>query len=154
MAWIGGLFLLWLGWRTLTARPPELPGGVEDAAAQVAGGTGAGTARAARRSRSLWMAWASTFLLTVTNPMTILSFAAVFAGLGLGSAARGPASAASLVAGVFLGSAVWWFALSGSVSLLKSRVRAGSLVWVNRISGIVLLGFGVAAILVASGRLG
>jgi len=136
MAWGGGLFLLWLGWRTANARPPELPADLRSDAPA---------------SRPLWSAWGSTFLLTVTNPMTILSFAAVFAGLGLGSVARSPAAAVTLVSGVFVGSAVWWFTLSGSVSLLRSRVNAGGLIWVNRISGIVLIGFGVAALLVASG---
>jgi threonine/homoserine/homoserine lactone efflux protein len=133
MAWSGGLFLLWLGWRTAVARPPEL------ALAETP------------RGGSLWSAWGSTFVLTVTNPMTILSFAAVFAGLGLGSAARGPAAALALVTGVFLGSAAWWFTLSGSVSLLRSRVTAAGLVWVNRVSGFVVIGFGVAALLVAGG---
>jgi len=136
MAWGGGLFLLWLGWRTITARPPALAADADATAPS---------------SRSLWSAWASTFLLTVTNPMTILSFAAVFAGLGLGSIARGPASAAALVTGVFLGSAAWWFTLSGSVALLRSRVTTSGLTWVNRASGIVLVGFGVAALLVAGG---
>ncbi|HEU4334886.1 MAG TPA: LysE family transporter, partial [Candidatus Eisenbacteria bacterium] len=71
----GGLFLCWLGWRTLAARPPEMA---------PAGSPGLGP------RPSLWGAWGSTFLLTITNPMTILSFAAVFAGLGLGSIRTGP----------------------------------------------------------------
>jgi threonine/homoserine/homoserine lactone efflux protein len=134
MAWGGGAFLLWLGWRTFSSAPPSLAG------ADAAPGTGRGTAR------SLWAAWGSTFLLTVTNPMTILSFAAVFAGLGLGSGAGRPAAAVALVTGVFLGSAAWWFALSGGVSLFRSRFSTAGLVWVNRASGLVLLAFGVAAI--------
>ncbi|HEU4725333.1 MAG TPA: LysE family translocator [Candidatus Eisenbacteria bacterium] len=137
MAWGGGAFLLWIGWRTMRARPPEL-----------------GAAAAAGAAPSLWSAWASTFLLTVTNPMTILSFVAVFAGLGLGSRAHGPAAAVALVAGVFGGSAAWWFALSGSVSLLRARFTTGGLAWVNRISGAVLIAFGVVALLVAGGAVG
>src|SRR5262245_56441570 len=96
LAWGGGLFLLYLGWKTFVAKPPELEAGAAGAAGAGAagaageGGAGAATARAAP---SLWAAWGSTFLLTITNPMTILSFAAVFAGLGLGSIAKGPASA-------------------------------------------------------------
>lgn len=134
MAWGGGAFLLWMGWRTIRSRPPEL-----------------GAAPAAPGARSLLSAWASTFLLTVTNPMTILSFVAVFAGLGLGSSARGPAAAVALVAGVFAGSAAWWFALSGSVSLLRARFSTQGLAWVNRISGAVLIVFGVVALFVAAG---
>lgn len=138
-AWAGGLFLCWLGWKTLTARPPEMapegsPGG--------------------RPRSTLWGAWGSTFLLTITNPMTILSFAAVFAGLGLGSIETGAASAASLVAGVFLGSAAWWLALSGAVSLVRSRFSPASLVWVNRLSGSILIAFGAAAFIVGGATAG
>ena len=137
MAWGGGAFLLWIGWRTIRARPPELD-----------------PTTAAPRTRSLWSAWGSTFLLTVTNPMTILSFVAVFAGLGLGSSARGPAAALALVTGVFAGSAAWWFTLSGSVSLLRTRFTTRGLAWVNRISGAILIAFGVVALLVAAGAVG
>ena len=90
--------------------------------------------------------YVSTFALTLTNPMTILSFAAVFAGLGVGAASGDYASAAILVLGVFLGSALWWLALSGAVSLLSGRVTPRGLRWVNRVSGVIILGFGVAAL--------
>jgi threonine/homoserine/homoserine lactone efflux protein len=90
--------------------------------------------------------YASTLALTLTNPMTILSFAAVFAGLGVGAASGDYASAAILVLGVFLGSALWWLALSGAVSLLRSRMTPRGLRWVNRVSGLIILGFGVAAL--------
>ncbi len=90
--------------------------------------------------------YASTLALTLTNPMTILSFAAVFAGLGVGAASGDYASAAVLVSGVFLGSALWWLALSAAVSLLRSRVTPRGLRWVNRISGLLILGFGLAAL--------
>ena len=138
LAWGGGAFLLWLGWRTLRARPPE-------------GGAAAGSAPSEiPAARSLWGSWGSTFLLTVTNPMTILSFAAVFAGMGLGSIAKGPSSALSLVTGVFAGSAFWWFALSGTVSLLRGRFDARGLLGVNRISGAILVVFGLLALVMAS----
>jgi arginine exporter protein ArgO len=48
--------------------------------------------------------------------------------------------------GVFLGSTLWWFVLSGATSLFRAKVSAGSLRWVNRISGVVLAGFGVLAL--------
>ena len=137
MAWGGGAFLLWIGWHTMRARPPDLA-----------------SANAAPAARSLWSAWGSTFLLTVSNPMTILAFVAVFAALGLGSSARGPAAALALVTGVFAGSAAWWFTLSGSVSLLRTRFSARGLAWVNRISGAMLIAFGIVALLMAGGVLG
>ncbi|MBS1966520.1 MAG: LysE family transporter, partial [Chloroflexi bacterium SZAS-1] len=89
---IGGAFLCYLGIRTLLARP----------AAQAANASGVG----------LFGAYASTFFLTLTNPTTILSFLAVFAGLGLASAAGNYGAAALLVLGVFIGSALWWLLLS------------------------------------------
>ena len=123
----GGAFLCYLGVKTVLSRPAD----------QSASAKGSGLAGA----------YGSTFLLTLTNPMTILSFAAVFAGLGLASAGGSYASASILVLGVFAGSALWWLMLSGGVSLLRSRFDVPGLEWVNRISGVVIAGFGVVALL-------
>lgn len=123
---VGGLFLLYLGVRTLLERPAERP--------------------AVASGRGLAEAYASTFLLTITNPLTILSFAAVFAGLGGAGSGGGIAEALLLMAGVFLGSALWWLALSWGVSLLRTRVTPQGLRWVNVVSGLVILGFGAAAL--------
>ena len=123
---VGGVFLCYLGVRTFLARPAER--------AAAAGGSG------------LLGAYASTFVLTLTNPMTILSFAAVFAGLGIGSAGGDYASAALLVLGVFGGSALWWLLLSSGTSLLRTQIDPPKLVWTNRISGIIIGVFGVAAV--------
>ncbi len=124
---MGGAFLCWLGARTFLARP----------AAEAAAVRGAG----------LLGAYASTFLLTVTNPLTILSFAAVFAGLGIGGAGSDHAAAGALVLGVFAGSALWWLALSGTVGVLRQRVTPRGLRWVNRASGAIIAGFGLLALL-------
>ena len=83
---IGGVFLCYLGLKTFLARPAQQ--------AALAGGNG------------LVGAYASTFFLTLTNPMTILSFAAIFAGLGVTSASGNYVSAGVLVLGVFIGSAL------------------------------------------------
>lgn len=123
---LGGAFLCWLGVRTVLARP-------------------AGEA-APVRGRGLLGAYASTFVLTVANPMTILSFAAVFAGLGLGGASADHAAAGVLVLGVFAGSACWWLALSGIVAVLRHRVTPRGLRWVNRVSGAIIAAFGLAAL--------
>jgi threonine/homoserine/homoserine lactone efflux protein len=122
----GGLFLCYLGIRTALARPAER--------AAEAGGTG------------LLGAFAATFGLTLTNPMTILAFVAVFAGLGMGSPGADAAGAARLVLGVFLGSALWWLLLSGSVGLVRHRLSPRALAWVNRVSGAVIAAFGMAAL--------
>ena len=90
----------------------------------------------------------STFALTLTNPLTIISFAAIFAGLGIGSTSSGNyLSAFILVIGVFLGSGSWWFLLSGVVGLFRQRFKPDSLIWVNRISGVIIFIFGIVAIL-------
>lgn len=123
---VGGLFLCGLGLHTLRAR----------VAAEAA----------PARGRGLLGAYASTLALTLANPLTILSFAAVFAGLGA-AGSNGLPAAAALVVGVFLGSALWWFALSGAAALLRGRLGPGALRWVNRISGLIILGFGAAALL-------
>lgn len=122
---VGGLFMLWLGWRGLAPRPI--------AAASEVG------------ARDLVHTTTATFLLTLANPTTILSFAAIFAGLGLAATGDGR-NAAIVVAGVFLGSLAWWFVLSGGVALARARLPDSLTAWTSRMSGIVLIGFGLAAL--------
>lgn len=124
---VGGAALLWLGARAFVARPAER----------------AAEAPGARAGGGLAAMFAATFLLTLANPATILSFAAVFAGLGLVGAMRGGAAATVLVLGVFAGSMLWWILLAGTVSALRDRVPHAALVWVNRASGAALGGFGL-----------
>jgi len=114
-----------IGVHTFLARPPSEPA-------------------PERGGRSL-AAYGSTFLLTLANPATILSFAAVFAAFGIGATA-GYLSAGSLVLGVFLGSASWWLLLSSGVSAVRSRVNSGWMRVVNRVSGATLLAFGLYAL--------
>ena len=92
-------------------------------------------------------AWATTFALTVTNPTTILSFAAIFAGLGLGGGAGGYGSASIMVLGVFLGSAFWWLLLSTGVGFLRASITPAHLRWVNRGAAAIITAFGVGALL-------
>jgi threonine/homoserine/homoserine lactone efflux protein len=120
---IGGVFLCYLGARTFLSKP-----------AQDAPSAG---------SRFLAV-YGSTLLLTLANPATILSFAAVFCAFGLGISGD-YLGAGALVLGVFLGSALWWLALSGGVGLLRSRLDATWMRAVNRASGCVLFAFGIYA---------
>lgn len=126
---LGGLFLCYLGIHTFLAHPAERPA-VAESVASTAG---------------LGGAYVSTVFLTLTNPATILSFAAVFAGLGVASTG-GYGAAGMLVAGVFLGSALWWLLLSSGVSALRRRFDSRMLVWVNRVSGGILFAFGLVAL--------
>ncbi|MBN8290385.1 LysE family transporter [Rhodobacter sp. NTK016B] len=104
-------------------------------------------ARAARAdARTLIATAATTFALTIANPATILSFVAMFAGLGLAED-PGIAQAAIAVAGVFLGSLAWWAFLSGAVAATRSRLPAGFALWVARGSALMLAGLGVWALI-------
>lgn len=123
---VGGIFLLYLGVRTFLAKPAE---------------------RAAQNSRGgLLGAYISTFFLTITNPLTILSFLAIFAGLRLAETNSNYASATFMVLGVFLGSAAWWLTLSTGVSLLREKFTPALLTWVNRLAGVIIFAFGTAAL--------
>jgi arginine exporter protein ArgO len=106
----------------------------------------AATAKATRRQPGLVTAWATTFALTVTNPATILSFAAIFAGLGLGSSGGGYGLASLMVLGVFLGSAFWWLLLSTGVGFLSSAITPAHLRWVNRGAAAIITAFGLGAL--------
>lgn len=123
---LGGLFLCGLGLRTFCAEP----------ASRAAAGEGG----------SLPRAYFSTLLLTLSNPVTIFSFAAVFAGMGVDGARAGYFPAATLVLGTFTGSAAWWLLLSSGVSLVRSRFTPTAMRWVNRVSGITILIFGLVAL--------
>lgn len=122
---IGGIFLCYLGLKTLLAAPATR-------AASASGG-------------DLVRSYLSALGLTLTNPMTILSFAAIFAGLGVGTGG-GYGGAGLLVLGVFIGSALWWVVLAGAVTALRGRITPRVLRWVNRASGTIILAFGLVAL--------
>lgn len=94
-----------------------------------------------------WPIFSTTFFLTMTNPMTIVSFIAIYAGLGIRAGENNMLSACFLTAGIFLGSAVWYLFLSAFFSLLKSKFTTARLLWLNRISGSIILFFGIASFL-------
>lgn len=121
----GGLFMLWLGWKSFGSRPAR-------AAATVGAKDLVGTV-------------AATFFLTVTNPMTIIAFAAIFAGLGLADA-PGAGNAALVVVGVFMGSLAWWALLSGGVALAHRKLPDSFALWVSRLSGGILVLFGMYSV--------
>jgi threonine/homoserine/homoserine lactone efflux protein len=89
----------------------------------------------------------STFLLTLTYPITILVFLGIFAGLGIGHMKDNGISIAALVLGVFAGSMLWWVILSSIIGSMRDRFNLHALKWVNRISGILLMIFGLALLL-------
>lgn len=125
---IGGLFLIYLGIKLFFTKSSA-------------------ESQNKNSEKSSSHACATTFFLTLMNPMTILSFVAIFAGLGIGTEHSNFIHAAMMVAGVVLGSALWWIVLSGTVSfLLHKRINASSLKMINRLSGTIILLFGLFAL--------
>ena len=125
---IGGVFLLYLGIKILLTVPRD-------------------KSASNKPDRSPWHACATTYFLTLTNPMTILSFVAIFAGLGLGSTGTDYTHAILLVVGITLGSAIWWLLLSGGIAyILHKRISRSFMRIINWISGVIILIFGLIAL--------
>ena len=128
----GGLFLVYLGLTTFLAKP-----------------TAASNDLTADQPSSLVGAYASTLALTLTNPATILSFIAIFAGLGITQ--TNYLRSVTLVFGVFTGSAVWWLVLVSGVIYLRNRFTSERLArfnqWSTKVFGALIIGFGVAALI-------
>ena len=129
LALAGGAALLWLGvqsWRTRAS----------------------GLSQTAPIGPHPVMAFVQTVGLTLANPQTILTFVALFAGLGVGLGEdAGWTPALLLVLGVFLGSGIWWVILAGAVGgVLRRRLSEGTIGWINRGAGALIIGFGLLAI--------
>ncbi|MBC3920570.1 LysE family translocator [Undibacterium sp. CY18W] len=123
LAIAGALFLAWMGGKLLWSK--ALPTQVATSEKLVAG-----------------KAFISIFLLTITNPMTIVSFVAVFASIA-GSATVQLPAAGVMVLGVFLGSACWWLLLSCGIAVIRKKLSTGVMMAINRLGGCFLLGFAI-----------
>ncbi|HEY1661761.1 MAG TPA: LysE family transporter [Verrucomicrobiae bacterium] len=119
---VGGIFLCFLGIKIFISKPAR-PSEEKEAV-------------------GLIPAYFSTLFLTLTNPTTIISFIAIFAGLGLARTAN-YLSASSMVAGVFIGSTFWWLILSGGIGFFRSHVDEKWMKTVNRLSGCLIFTFGI-----------
>jgi threonine/homoserine/homoserine lactone efflux protein len=127
LRFFGGAYLIYIGISALRANPEE---------------------RSSQRDpEGLLADFASTFALTITNPITILAFLAIFASIGLTGHNATLSTAGILVAGVWLGSLLWWAGLAFGTGLLRMSVDHHHMVWINRgtggillLSGVILLG--------------
>ena len=126
---LGGLFLIYLGIRTFITKPPD-------------------KTATESKNHGLLQAYLSTLGLTLTNPATIISFTVIFAGLRLGDTNGNYLSAGLLVTGVFFGSSAWWLTLSSIVSLVRERFTPAWMIWVNRLAGAIISGFGLIALVI------
>ena len=131
---VGGLFLFYLGLKTMLTRKVASTNSVQARTKQLAALTG------------FIGIYLSMLLLTLANPLTILSFVVIFAGVGIGGAHAGSGNALLLVLGVFLGSVCWWLILTSAVGFIRTRLNVRLLLWINRVSGAILLAFGVIAL--------
>ena len=123
---VGGLVLFVLAYRAWYRAPPEMP--AAPVHVRLLAGFGTGLA------------------VTLSNPMTIMGFIGIFAGLGLSELDAGPAMASQMVLGVLIGSAIWWLGLCVGTDALKPRFGPQSLAWTNRAAALLLVGFGTFAI--------
>ena len=120
---IGGVLLLILGYRTFHSH--------------------ASTDTQVNGTNGQIRAFVSSFLLTLTNPMTLFAFAAVFAGVGLDKIIGDNWSGTFLVLGVFLGSLSWFTLLTTLVHFFREKITANGVTLVNKIAGTLLILFGV-----------
>ncbi|MBI5346499.1 MAG: LysE family translocator [Chlamydiae bacterium] len=126
LKFFGGCFLIYLGLKTFLSKPAENSNKVFHS--------------------NLTSDFVSTFFLTITNPMTILSFVAIFAGVGLSEESENYFNSSFLVSGVFLGSAIWWLILSEVVTFFRKKLSQKVFGWINRIAGLLIALFGLIAI--------
>lgn len=125
---LGGIFLVFWGIRIFLAKPDDKVKPITHV--------------------TLIKDFLSTFLLTLSNPLTIVSFLAIFVGLGIIKNIAGQGG--WLILGIFLGSCLWWGILSEGVAFVRKRVSQNFMTWLNRIAGLVIIGFGIAAFVSAA----
>jgi threonine/homoserine/homoserine lactone efflux protein len=124
---IGGAFLLFLGLRLFFKNPIK-------------------QFRQPKTKGGLVGDFLSTFFLTITNPLALFLFVGVFATIGFMNTKFEHFTLGYIVAGVALGTTLWWFVLSTLINLFRSKIRLRKLNWINKISGIAIFIFGVVAI--------
>ena len=125
---VGGIFLCYLGFKIFATEPRQQSIKV-------------------RENHNLLGAYASTFFLTFSNPLTLLSFVAIYAGWGVEDLSAHHFRAAALTLGIFCGSASWWVTLSGGMPVVRMMFTHEGLRWVHRVSGAIIAGFGFIILL-------
>ena len=88
-------------------------------------------------------AYASTLFLTLMNPLLLLVFIAIFAGLRIVNSSANYGSSVLLVAGIFIGSGLWWLLLCSITSAFRERLTSDNIMWIKKISGLIIITFGL-----------
>ena len=128
----GGSFLIYLGIKTFLSVPSKETGPYPKSS----------------NDDNLLRNYGSTLFLTLTNPITIISFAAIFAGFGIvTNQSNDNLAASSMVLGIFLGSSIWWISLSVITGFFRRMVNHKTMIWINRISGTIIVSFGLLALI-------
>lgn len=128
----GGSFLIYLGIKTFLSVPSKETG----------------LNPSSSNGDSLLSYYGSTLFLTLTNPITIISFAAIFAGFGIvNNQSNDNLAASSMVLGIFLGSSIWWLSLSVLTGFFRRMVNHNTMIWINRVSGTIIVSFGLLALI-------
>ncbi len=128
---VGGVLLMWMGWSYYHHRPRTIGDPV--------------AADRAHPYLTYLHYLSSSFFITVFNPITVMAFGAVFASRGLSNVGSDMLAATILIAGVLVGALAWWAALVLVSSAARSWFVGGGLIWLNRVSGAALGGFGLLA---------
>jgi threonine/homoserine/homoserine lactone efflux protein len=130
---VGGGVLIVMGWVTMRQKPRNVGDPVAD--------------DLEHKIATHFHYTSSSFFITVFNPLTVMAFGAAFAGRNLAGVGASLPDASTLVAGVFVGALGWWAILCSASVALRGRFSGRGLLWLNRISGGVILGFGIAALI-------
>ena len=129
---IGGTGLMIMGWSTMRHRPRTVGDPVAD--------------DSEHKVATHFHYATSSFFITVFNPLTVIAFGAAFAGRNLAGVSSSLPDSALLVAAVFCGALAWWTIICTASVSLRHRFTGSGLLWLNRCSGAVILGFGVVAL--------
>lgn len=120
---LGSFFLLFLSYRTFLAKPVA----PHDQAPHI----------------SFVKDFIGTFFLTLTNPLTVICYLAVFAAMGWTDLIESRAASLLLIFGVFIGAALWWLILSEGIGLLRHKLNHTTMIWINRTAGFFIGVFGI-----------
>lgn len=130
---IGGVVLVIMGWSTMRHRLRTVGDPVaDDREHQIA---------------THFHYTSSSFFITVFNPLTVMAFGAAFAGRDLAGVGSSLPDAAILVTAVFCGALAWWAVLCTAAVAMRQHFTSTGILWLNRIAGVVILAFGVVALI-------